>query len=232
MREINFVNGEYYHIYNRGVDRRRIFDSFDDYNRFVQSAYLFNDEKFVSTRDPLDKVVLLSGSEVFGRDQVPHVGIKAFSLMPNHYHFFMRQNRDHGISRYFHKLNKGYSRYYNNKNNRSGALFEGSFKIKHIDSDAYFEHIAAYIHLNPLELYGVPWRTGVVEDWEKSKELLSKYMWSSHPAYLSGNQDFPLVDLDFFKNMYRNPSDYLDYLKQWSTREMPVSLLKHLAVTE
>ncbi|MBT5808444.1 hypothetical protein HOI18_04200 [Candidatus Uhrbacteria bacterium] len=201
-----------------------MFDTSKDYSRFLESAYLFNDEKYQHSSDPLDKMVLLTGSHVFGGEREPHVEIAAYCLMPNHYHFLVRQLREGGIPRFFHKLNKGYSRYYNLKNKRSGSLFESKYKAKHINSQSYLSHIAPYIHLNSLDLTGELWREGVVENWDLIELSMRMYEWSGHNTYLTGEQEFPLMTLDFFKNTYKDQDDYLDYLKHWALREKPALL--------
>jgi len=65
----------------------------------------------------------------------PLVSFIAYSLSPNHYHFILRQEIDNGIVRFMQRLGIAYTMYFNNKNKRSGVLFQGSFKAVEIDSN-------------------------------------------------------------------------------------------------
>jgi putative transposase len=218
MREIEFVDGEYYHIYNRGVDKRQIFLDDADRDRFCQSMFLFNDATYFDHGDPFDKIVRLSGYEMFDHEREPFVRILAYTLLPNHYHLLVEQLSKDGISKFFHKLNKGYSRYFNLRHERSGTLFEDRFKAKHLDSEAYANHLIPYIHLNILDLGAHDWRGGVVADWEGALKEMDTYEWSSHRCYRGIAQLFPLVDLSQRSTFSVSAGEYDEYLRQWSTR--------------
>ena len=224
MRDIEFVTGEYYHLYNRGVDRRTIFQTPADFSRFYESLYLFNDANYKHiSGDELNKAVLLSGHEVFSMDRDPFVKILLFCLMPNHYHLFVQQLKDGGISRLMHKM-KGYSRYFNLINERTGALFEGEFKAKHVDNDAYFKHLAIYIHSNPLDLIGINWKEGDVLDWPKARDFLDSYPWSSHQAWIQNDQSYPVIDQASFSDFFDGMDDYFEVLKSWMGRDLIVKI--------
>ena len=76
------------------------------------------------------------------------VEIIAYCLNPNHYHLILKQNSEKGIEKFMHKLSTGYTNYFNKKNKRSGALFQGRFKAIHIDSNEYLLLLSAYINKN------------------------------------------------------------------------------------
>ncbi len=220
MRNIEFVTGEHYHLYNRGVDRRTIFETFGDFRRFYESIYLFNDANYSHAGgDILNKFVLLSGQKVFSLDRDPFVKIILFCLMPNHYHLLVQQLKDGGISQYMHKL-KGYSRYFNLINERSGTLYEGGFKAKHVDSNEYFQHLALYIHSNPLDLVGIDWKNGQVSNWSKAIDFLNHYRWSSHHAWIQNDQLYPIIDQTYFGIFFDNMDQYVQALKGWMGRDL------------
>ena len=136
--------GELYHVYNRGVDRRTIFESVDDVNRFMESLVLMNQESTIgSIRNYHDHTQAPDLSD-------PLVEILAYCLLDNHYHFIIRPLSNDGLSRFMHKINGGYTSYFNRNHKRSGSLFQGKFKTKHIDTDAYLEHVVAYVHANHI----------------------------------------------------------------------------------
>ncbi|OGD69294.1 hypothetical protein A2996_01890 [Candidatus Campbellbacteria bacterium RIFCSPLOWO2_01_FULL_34_15] len=159
MRNIKFANNEYYHVYNRGVDKRRIFGDKNDLWRFIKGILVFNRNKPVgSIRDELrhDKIC---------RDSVPAnfnsvdfkklidssgdlVEFVCLCLNPNHYHFLVKQTSDGGVSKFIHKLASGYTSYFNEKKDRSGALFQGKFKAKLIETNEQLLYTSGYINLN------------------------------------------------------------------------------------
>ncbi len=226
MRKFEFVNGEYYHIYSRGVDKRQIFNDAFDYERFLESIYVFNDSHYVDKGDHFGKILKLAGHEIFSDEYDPWVKIIAFTLMPNHYHFFVQQLKDDGISRFFHKLNMRHSQVYNKANNRSGALFESRFKAKHIGKQEYFDHILVYIHLNILDLSTHDWRDGFVKDWDGALKFMDAYQWSSHFIYRQLNSELPLIQQETINEFFKTPEQYIESLQSWSTRS-----LEFLAVT-
>lgn len=150
MRKTIFANEEYYHVYNRGVEKRDIFSNACDQQRFLQGMVEFN------TLDPIGsiyqnsfrkKTQLRSSTSKFA-DKDALVAIVAYCLNPNHYHFVLQQVADHGVEKYMQRIGTGYTNYFNNKHERSGGLFQGKFKAIHIDSNEYLLHISAYVNLN------------------------------------------------------------------------------------
>jgi REP element-mobilizing transposase RayT len=146
MRSINFVTGEYYHIYNRGVDKRNIFLDQEDIMRFFRSMQEFNVEKSIgSIYETVRKRRFRHQVAKYDQELVKFV---CYCLNPNHYHFLVEQVVDGGISKFMKKLGGGYSCYFNEKHKRSGTLFQGPFKAIHVSSDEYLLHLSAYINLN------------------------------------------------------------------------------------
>ncbi len=135
-----FESGEYYHVYNRGVDGRKIFDEKYDVARFFLSMKLFN------TIDSPGSVY----EQSFNKNK-PYkaelVEFIAYCLNPNHFHFLLKQKRDGGISLFMQRMG-GYVTYYNLRHKRKGALFQGVFKAKLIDDNDYLLHTSAYVNLN------------------------------------------------------------------------------------
>jgi REP element-mobilizing transposase RayT len=161
MRKTEFVDGEYYHIYNRGVDKRDIFIDDKDYKRFLLSMNLLNNEKAVgSIRDRLkllkerERIVANRASNPVGTGVEslfavkPLVTIVAYCLNPTHYHFILKQNTENGITEFMKKIGSGYTSYFNKKHKRSGSLFQGRFKSVHIDSNEYLLYLTTYVNKN------------------------------------------------------------------------------------
>jgi Transposase and inactivated derivatives len=141
MRKTPLVCDEYYHVYNRGVDKRIVFQDSLDIGRFLQGIQEFN------TIEPIGSIFENSFSKDKSIDD-KLVEIVCYCLNPNHFHLLLKQVSENGISEFMKRLSGGYTLYFNNRNKRTGALFQGKFKSSHIDSNTYLLHVSAYINLN------------------------------------------------------------------------------------
>jgi putative transposase len=118
------ISGQYYHIYNRGVERRRIFSSDENYRFLLRRIKEFLPEYAIT--------------------------FIAYCLMPNHYHFLLHPEKDGSIGPFLQRLFNSYTQAFNKQEKRSGTLFEGRAKSVPIDESSYLFHISRYIHLNPV----------------------------------------------------------------------------------
>lgn len=212
MRKQAFVEGQIYHIYNRGVDKRDVFMGDRDCLRFVHDLYEFNDEDAVSNVwyffNPKDREVQHCYIPRERKKRKLLVEILAFVLMPNHYHLLVRQLRDNGIVRFMQKPGTGYTMYFNKAYERSGALFQGRFKAVLVEEEPHFTHLPFYIHANPLKLY-----RGSTSIYKKA-EYVEKYRWSSLPDYL-GKRNFPSVtSREFLTGYFGGKSELKKEIKQ------------------
>ncbi len=176
---------EIYHLLNRGVEKRNVVLDDSDRIRFVHDLYAFNDSNDVDA------------NHRFREFESPHmreplVDIHAFCLMLNHYHILVSEIKEGGISMFMRKLNMGYAKYFNEKYERSGVLWQGTFKKILLQRDAHFLHIPFYIHLNPLDVEFPQWRDGKMRNVDKALEFLAQYRWSSYLDY-NGTKNFPSI---------------------------------------
>jgi len=148
-RKISFANGEFYHIFNRGVDKRKIFLCGEDLRRFFQSMNEFNSIKPIGSiyENSFHKDKKSELDDLIDGESRKLVNFICYCLNPNHYHFILEQSVDSGIEKFMHKLG-GYSWFFNKKYNRSGSLFQGPFKAVHIDSNEQLLHTSVYVNLN------------------------------------------------------------------------------------
>ncbi|NBS41519.1 hypothetical protein EBS80_02565 [bacterium] len=213
MRE-PFDSKAYYHVYNRGVDKRVVFSDEDDFRRFYESLFLFNDldYKHPGGHD-IDRDVMLAGYEMRAAVRVPLVRVMAFCLKPNHFHLLLKASEPDGISRFLHRLGMGYANYFNLKYGRRGRLWEGPFKAKAVDTDEHLQLLPRYIHLNALDGTGVGWRAGELSNWDAAMPVLDRYSWSSHGAYMGRTELLPVVDIESVRRWFTTDEDYLRYLK-------------------
>jgi len=142
MKNTTFVTGEFYHIYNRGVDKRNVFSDATDLDRFLKSTVEFNVVEPVGSLFELSFV-----KENKKKPNKRLVDMVCYCLNPNHYHFVLRQKIDGGISEYMKRLG-GYTKYFNIRYKRSGALFQSVFQSSYIDSNNYLLRASAYVNLN------------------------------------------------------------------------------------
>lgn len=196
MRKISFVNNQYYHIYNRGVDKRRVFLRQGEYIRFLLTI------KSLLKTGTARQNLIASEDSAFSKK----LSFISYCLMPNHYHFLLKQKEENGISDFMHSLNTSYTKYFNVDHKRTGRLFEYTFKAVHVETDEQLVHLSRYIHLNPL-IGGLT-------------KKLDHYKWSSYPDFIgkrNGTICKKEVILDFFNNDKKKYEqfvlDNIDYAK-------------------
>ncbi|MFT7506923.1 MAG: putative transposase [Acidimicrobiales bacterium] len=169
---------EFYHVINRGVDKRTTFQEEGDYLRFIQNLHIYN-----STESAPHNVWSTSARmKIMPVKKL--VTIHAYCLMPNHYHLLLSPLVDDGITKFMHKVGMGYSKYFNEKNERTGVLWQGKYKSINITTDAQLNYIPYYINLNALDLSHPQWRRGAVTNTQNALTRLQQYKWSSHSLFL------------------------------------------------
>ncbi|MBU4142634.1 transposase [Patescibacteria group bacterium] len=160
----------------------------EDYLRGIHDLFEFND---IAPVNNLTYFFRKESKDV-GRSYIKRearkllVKIHAFCFMPNHYHLFLSTVAENGIPLFMKKFNGGYARYFNEKYERKGTLFEGRYKRVIIKDEAHF------IHFNPLDLITPEWRERRLNNFAKAMEFLNSYRWSSHLDY-AGERNFPSV---------------------------------------
>jgi len=182
MKKPNFAEGQIYHVFNRGVEKRDIFLDDKDYLRFVHDLNEFNDIKPVRNLHYFfnHKTGNVEARKLYSyQEREPIVEILVFTLMPNHYHLMLKQIIDNGIVKFMQKLGTGYKMYFNKRYSRVGCLFQGRFKAVHLTRKEHFIHLPHYIHTNPYR-----GSTSIYD--------LENYRWSSFPDYV-GKKNFSSV---------------------------------------
>lgn len=155
------VPEEWYHCYNRGVDKRKVFFDTSDYERFLMLLYVSNGTEITHLSNFRQKRLddILTDQSIIRGENLVSIG--GYCLMPNHVHVIPQQLADKGISLFMQKVFTGYTLYFNKKYNRTGPLFAGVFKSKHLYDDRYLKRALSYVHMNPIELFEKRWKEGV-----------------------------------------------------------------------
>jgi len=211
MRKVPFVNDKYYHVYNRGVDKRQIFQDENDYFRFLAGLVIFNDTQ---NRTNLTKTLKEALDEADKRKKI--VDIIAYCLMPNHFHLLVKQSVEGGLSLFLKKLGIGYTHYFNKKYERSGVLFQGKSKNSLVDNDVHLLHLSRYIHLNPAELSFCP---------EDKFDFVENYPWSSCRFYTQNKSTKILSGQQIILDQFKGKEEYLSFLKDYQ-EELDLSYIK------
>ncbi|MEK7175244.1 MAG: transposase [Patescibacteria group bacterium] len=195
IRKHKFVIGEYYHIYNRGSDKRAIVLDNHDLERFLESIEEFNNLESIGSIYELS----------FQKEKLGHyvtkkklVSMVAYCVNPNHFHFLITPLVKDGIEKFMKKFG-GYSRYFNEKYERNGVLFQGKFQSKHISDNRYLLHVSSYINMNNRNKLGHP---------------VTKLSKSSLEEYIENKKC--LCDIKIVSEQFKNGKEYLDFaLEAW-----------------
>ena len=213
-RTFTFAPGEFYHIYNRGTEKRNIFMSRSDRDRFLSLLYLANQ------KDPAD--LKLQGSTLSEiaeeRTGSPLVEIVAYCLMPNHFHLLIREIEEGGISKFMQKITTGYTMYFNRKYERSGSLFQGRFKATHVADDRYLRYLISYIHLNPIKLIEPKWKETGIADKVRAERYLEDYTQSSYLDYLGRERpEGMILTREALPEYFSSGTDFKAFVTEWLT---------------
>ncbi|MBI4035293.1 MAG: transposase [Candidatus Chisholmbacteria bacterium] len=140
--------------------------------------------------------------------------------MPNHFHLLIRQSLSNGISKFMAKFQNSYTRYFNIRNKRRGALFLNQFKAVRIEDEEQLLHIVRYIHLNPYSAYLV-----------KRIEELESYSWSSLKEYLS--QQWSIVsEPGVIWSYYEGVSSFKRFIFDHADYQRQLETIKHLTLED
>lgn len=213
-RSVAFAPNEYYHLYNRGVEKREVFLCTKDYERFLSLLYMCNSASPVDLKlqgSHLHEILLLTRDKKL-------LDICAYCLMPNHFHLLVRSHEDSegGISRFMQKLTTAYTMYFNKKYDRSGSLFQGKFKATHAIDDNYLKYLIAYIHLNPVKLIDSKWKENGIHDRDHAEAFLHQYRYSSFADFAGFNRlENKIISLEALPTYFEKPSDFKANVREW-----------------
>lgn len=184
----------------------QIFDNFYDYSRFLKTFIYY------SIEGPKPKFSIFTPETKHLDRSKTIVDIVCFCLMPNHFHFLLRQNREGGITEFVSKLSNSYTKYFNFKRDRVGPLLQGDFKSVHVDTNEQLIHLSRYIHLNPLIGH-------VIED-------LESYKWSFYREYI-GLQVDEICKKDIILDQFQSKGAYKRFVLDQADFAKRLEMIKH-----
>ncbi|MCX6755233.1 MAG: transposase [Candidatus Nomurabacteria bacterium] len=208
-RKQDFEIHEYYHLYNRGTEKRRIFLDKKDYEHFLYLMYVCNSTRSIKTRDLGD---------FFDREETI-VNIGSYCLMPNHFHILVKEKVENGISLFMRKLLTAYVMYFNLKYKRTGRLFENTFKSSHVSNDRYLKYLYTYIHLNPAKLIDKGWKEKRTKKVSELLEFVFDYKYSSLLEYDKSVLEVKrkIINIEVFPKYFDKIEDHKNELFDWLT---------------
>lgn len=211
IRKVSFVSGEYYHIYNRGNSKQKIFHDKWDYLYFIKLLHVLNQKNNTQLRDQAHAVFISH------KDHNPLVAIGSYVLMPNHFHILITPTEDGSVSKYIQKVCTGYVMYFNKKYQRTGGLFEGKFKSEYANNDRYLKYLFAYIHLNPIKLIDKNWKEKGIKNLKKTLDFLNSYEYSSYLDYENNNKrpQRILLNKKMFPNYFPSYQEFKNEILEW-----------------
>ncbi|MDY6877228.1 MAG: transposase [Chloroflexota bacterium] len=188
-----YLPGHYYHIYNRGAHRTSIFREDDNY------------------------IFVLRKIKGYCRSLA--LTLVAYCLMPNHYHYLIRQDGDHPAGLLPQRVFNSYTKAYNKRYGHSSTLFEGNYKVTLVKDQAHLTHLGRYIHANPV-------KHGLVAD-------LAEWPYSNYLEWI-GEREGTLVDRGFVQEHFASPQGYREFVLDYLTEQglLPKELDAYLSVWE
>ena len=215
-RQTVFITEQFYHIYNRSIEHLPIFLNSIDLKRVFAliNYYRFHVDLSYSHFLQLPQEIKEQRQAILQMTD-PIIEIHAFALMPNHFHFLIKQKKDNGINNFIKNFQISFVKYFNLKNNRNGPLFSGRFKGKFIEDEETFLHVARYIHLNPVTASLI------------TIENLTTYHQTSLFTYMKENDNSFVVKW-LIESVFKNKKEHLDFVNNQEEYQKNLRDIKHL----
>jgi len=215
------MEGDFFHILNRGVEEREIFYSDEDYLRFANNFHDFNNTEIaLPYRIRRSKQIGRATSDRFISVQKEIVNLLCWCLMPNHVHSLVQEQVDSSASLFSKKIFGGYTKYINETRKRKGVLFQGRSKIILIEKDEHFFHLPFYIMGNPVSLIEPAWKEKGIYNLEKVIKFLENYRWSSLPDLIGKENFSENINKSLFYELFdtnetRFKKDFIEWLSSY-----------------
>ena len=212
MRKIKIIQGEHYHIFNRGNNKQNIFFDDRDWIRFLFLVLYFQSPaSFENLSRPVSYFVKHRVFNIGNRivEKIiakRYVELVSFAFVPNHFHLIIHAKEENGISQYMQRILNAYTKYFNAKYKKTGHLFQGPFKAVHIESNEQLLHLSAYIHRNPRE----------IKCWKNREHL---YFFSSYQDYFKENRWNNLLKNQIIMDQFSSGGDYKKFTDASGTKK-------------
>lgn len=210
--------GEYYHVFNRGINGMDLFKGSRDYLRFLYLTDFYRYKnppvRFSHYWRMVDKDKKILNRQMTDRCKLL-TDILCFCLMPNHFHLLLKQREEKGISDFMRNLENSYGKYFNMKYQRKGGLFQSQFKCVRVEDDEQLLHLSRYIHLNPVTSFVIK-----IDD-------LDKYLFCSFLDYI-GKVNDKFIDTQIVLSNFKTWKNYRKFVLNQAEYQRQLSKIKHL----
>lgn len=216
-RTTPLANNCLYHIMSRGHNSVPIFRYHNDYQFFIQAFCYYQSDKLPLKFSKFRKLSISQRNDIIASLQYKKnffVDIVSYCLMPNHFHFLLKQTKNDGILKFIRFLNNSYSHYFNLKYRRKGTLFESRFKAILIETEEQLVHVSRYIHLNPYTAFVV-----------KNINDLLKYPFSSLNEFLRKNKD--ICQQELIWGQFSSLQKYKEFVLDQADYQRKLQMIKH-----
>jgi putative transposase len=212
----NFTVGSIVHVLNRGAKKLPIYRQKGDLWRILFNLFYLNNQSVPDNwARELEKQGILANLQWpsdWGQKK-PLVSILAFTIMPNHFHFVLKEIKDRGIKEFMHKFTMAYSKFINAKYDESGSLFQGPYKSQTVQTDEYLRYLAVYIMVkNTFELYPNGGLQGAIQDFNKAYEWAIEYPFTSLGDY-AGTRHSSIIQKDILGEIFISPAEFKEFAK-------------------
>jgi len=218
VRSVPFVSGEIYHVFNRGINKQTIFKTNKDFFRALETLkyYPYKDpplrySQFLNLPKDIKSDVM---KKLLSKDKL--IEVISYCLMPNHFHFLLRQIKANGVQDLVRKFEISYTRFFNTKYSGIGPILQGQFKAVRIEDENQLLHVSRYIHLNPYSSYLI-----------SKLEDIEDYRWSSLPEYLTKKAGH-FCSRDLLLSHFKNEMKYKEFIFNQADYQRKLKLIDHL----
>lgn len=217
-RKTPLVEGQVYHVFNRGINKQPVFFTPKNYKRATETIKYYLIQRPPIRYSKFRELPDIRRNELMDsiKNQKRGVEIIGYVFMPNHFHFILKQVSDGGIKDFIRNFQISYTKYLNTLNNRTGPIFQGQFKAILIEDDDQLHHIVRYIHLNPYTSFLL-----------KDVDELKNYQWSSFREYLGAVKNGFCTKENILSN-YPSSDDYWKFISNHAEYQRKLDSIKHL----
>ncbi|KKR72790.1 MAG: hypothetical protein UU81_C0015G0014 [Microgenomates group bacterium GW2011_GWC1_41_8] len=227
-----YISEGYYHVYNRGVNKIDIFKDKLDYEVFLSylKTYLLPQDK-VNLFGNLNNLSLSSKERsrlitlLRLKNYASKIELLTYCLMPNHYHFLVKQNDKNDLENFMRSLMTRYTKYFNTRYKRRGPLFEGRYKAVLIETDDQLLYLSRYIHRNPIKTRMTSTNISAVLRSQPSSYLV--YIGDINQSWVK-----PTIILSNFANHGQNSYKVFIEEKDSSNEEKSRTLIYNLSIDD
>ncbi|MBI4067153.1 transposase [Candidatus Gottesmanbacteria bacterium] len=208
-RRVIFAAGEFYHIYNRSTNKAPIFRGKRECDIFLDAVRFY-----LQPKPPTKFSIYRKSRQSFKLDLDQNiVTIVNYCVMPSHFHFTLRQERDRGIQQFIQRLSNSFAHYFSVKYKKRGHIFEDKFKAVHVETQEQLVHLSRYIHLNPVTSY--------------IEERPEDYFYSSYNIY-TGKIKSDIVDPRPVMENFNTVESYKNFVLSRKDYQRSLEQIKHL----